>query len=182
MRRAWFLLLLPLVGCSRTERLMPLEEGRSWTYNFRGAFESAVEQVKTVRPVSVAGAAGMELVGPLGISRMAWKNGVLYVSQTSGARFTPALPLFVPPGKKVAYHGRMETSRGRFPASGTIVTVEGQTINLGAREYGTTRSTVTLKAGEDGVELITWFAPGVGIVQQEQRTNTVLDLQLQLVG
>ena len=75
----------------------------------------------------------------------------------------------------------METSAGRVPASGTIEVVEGQTLSLGAREFSTTRSTVTLKAGNDGIELITWFAPGVGIVQQEQRTNTVLDLQLQLV-
>ncbi|RYG35130.1 hypothetical protein EON81_13635 [bacterium] len=182
MRRASILLPLLLVGCSRTERLMPLEEGRSWTYSIRAGFEVAVEQVKVVRPISVAGAAGMELVGPLGISRMAWKDGVLYASQSAGARFTPALPIFVPPGRTVTYHGRMETARGRVPTSGTIKSVEGQTVNLGAREFSTTRTTVVLKAGEDGIELITWFAAGVGIVQQEQRTNNVLDLQLQLTG
>lgn len=160
---------------------MPLDEGRSWTYSVRTGFDAAVESLKTVRPVAVAGASGMELIGPLGVSRLAWKNDVLYASETVGARFVPALPLCVPVGKQVDYHGRMETSSGQTPASATINSIDGAVVKLGAREFRTVRTTVLLKAGTDAVELITWFAPDVGIVQQEQRTNTVLDAQLQLL-
>lgn len=160
---------------------MPLDEGRTWTYSVRTGFDAAVESVKTVRPISVAGASGVELKGPLGVSRLAWKDGILYASETAGARFVPALPLCVPAGKDVTYHGRMESSRGQVAASGTVSSAEGAIVKLGAREFRTLRTTVVLKAGEDGIELITWFAPDVGIVQQEQRTNTVLDAQLQLL-
>jgi len=168
------------VGCGSHTDLMPLEVGKTWNYVTRAGFNTFVEPVKVTRELAVAGAQGYELVGPLGASRLAWKGDTLYAFQTANARFIPAVPLLVPGRKEMVWRGRMESNGVIVPATAHVSHSE-EKIKIGGREIPTTLSTVIVQIPDKGIELKTWFQSGVGIVQQEQRTNRVLDVQTQFL-
>jgi hypothetical protein len=178
-------LLFPLVllGCAREDALMPLEVGREVTYVVRTGFASGVEPVRVVRRLPVAGVRGAELTGPLGSARLAWKDGVLLADATSHGRFSPPLPLLAEDGKARTWHGRLETLGREQPASAKLVHTK-ETLRLGSRRVATTlaKLTMELPASKGLIELDSWYQPGVGLVQQEQRTNGRRVLQLQLLS
>lgn len=184
MRRAALLLtlLIPL-GCARDDALMPLEVGREVSYVVRTGFTSTVEPVRVARRLPVAGVRGAELVGPMGASRLAWREGVLYADSTVNGRFSPPLPLLAEDGKQRTWHGRLETLGQEQPAS-AILKHEKETLRLGSRRVATTLAKVVLDLPDSKgtIELDSWYQPGTGLVQQEQRTNGRRVLQLQLLS
>jgi hypothetical protein len=171
----------PGPGCGQKTDLMPLETGKSWTYITKAGFNTFVEPVKVVRRMPVAGTEGYELVGPLGSSRLAWKDGVLFASTTANARFMPALPLVYPGKEERKWQGRMESNGKTYDATARI-SLKQERLKVGGGEVGTTLSTILLQIPDTGIELKTWFQPGVGIVQQEQRINRVLKVHMQLLN
>jgi hypothetical protein len=187
VRRAALFLPLLALGCARDDALMPLEVGQEVTYVAKNGFSSTIEPVKIVRELPVAGVKGVEMTGPLGTSRMAWKDGVLYADATSHGRFSPPLPMLdsqaTEKSKPRTWHGRLEIL-GREQPAGARLTHKKETIPLGSRRVATTVATLTLDlpASNGKIELISWYQPGTGLVQQEQRTNGRRVLRLELLS
>ncbi|MBX3118148.1 MAG: hypothetical protein KF784_03720 [Fimbriimonadaceae bacterium] len=158
---------------------MPLEVGSEWKYNVSGKFAKYVEPLRINKEVGVAGTQGVELTGPLGSSSMAWKNGVLYADRLAGTSYSPPLPLLAADSRTIDWKGTAS-----WPMSGSVkvearLTHEAQKLKLDAREYETTRSRLQLVLdGKRSMEVTTWFAPGTGIVRQEQRTGGELDIRI----
>ena len=162
---------------------MPLKPGHEITYLVRTGLAARVEPVRVVRSLPVAGVNGAELSGPLGTSRLAWKDGVLVADSTTHGRFSPPLPLMSNDGKDRVWDGHVETL-GRVQPGHAKLTQTKETLSLGSRRIFTTKATLTLELPESNgrIELVSWFQPTVGLVQQEQRTNGQLVLQLQLLS
>lgn len=85
-----------LMGCGSRDDWFPMKAGKHWKYNVRTGLGSQVVQVKVLRPLAVASTQGYELTGPLGTSRLGWRDGTLYADRTSNGQFEPPLPLLVP--------------------------------------------------------------------------------------
>jgi hypothetical protein len=166
-------------GAGQTD-LMPLQVGKSWTYHVMSGLDSRVESVKVVRPVAVDGVEGMELNGPLGISRLAWRHNSLLAESTSDLRFTPALPLLSANGTGAPWTGWV-TWMGRDIAATAEVTQKPRTLPLNSRTIDSIESDVVLRLPSRSIRLTTWFEPGVGIVRQEQHTGVKLDIGLELI-
>jgi len=65
-----------------------------------------------------------------------------------------------------------------------VLTHQRETLTLGTRRVATTLAKVVLDLPESHsqIELDSWFQPGVGLVQQEQRTNGRRVIQLQMLS
>lgn len=175
------LAILLLSGCQRGTQsdLMPLNVGSEWKYSVSGKFAKYVEPLRINREVGVAGTQGVELTGPLGVSAVAWKKGVLYADRLAGTSFSPPIPLLAADSHVVDYKGTAS-----WPVAGSVkvaarLTHEPQKLKLDAREYETVKARLQLVLDESrSIELTTWFAPGVGIIRQEQRTGGELDIRI----
>jgi hypothetical protein len=168
-------------GCSRQPELMPLYVGRETTYVVRSGLDSKVDPVKVVREVPIAGVRGYELKGPLGVSRLAWKDGVLLASSTANARFDPPLPLLALDKKDRRWSGTVEV-RGQSSEAEATLQHQEERIEIGGRRMETTLASLRLKMPRGSIELLSWFHPGSGLVQQEQRTNDQLVLRMEILG
>jgi hypothetical protein len=140
-----------------------------------------VDSVKVTRPVSVADVEGFELNGPLGVSRLAWRGNALVAESSAGLRFSPPIPLLAPDGKEATWHGRVTWLGAEKPASATVRQSK-RTLTLASRPIETTQSDLTLSLPSRKIELITCFEPGVGIVQQEQRSGGKLEVEIEMVS
>jgi len=160
---------------------MPMEAGRTLKYVVRSGFDTRVEAVTVARRLTVAGTDGYEMKGPLGVSRVAWKDGVLLAEATSNAWFRPAIPLVAEDGKDRTYHGRIEVLGKESPANATL-THKTEKIEVRNRRVSTTLATLTVKVPKGTIELTTWYQPGIGVVRQEQRTNGQRVVQMQLLS
>lgn len=169
-----------LAGCESDHPLMPLEVGRSTSYVVKFGFNSRVEPVKIVRKIAVAGTEGYELTGALGVSRVAWKDGVLFADRAVNATFEPSLPLLTEDGKERTWHGRV-VAMGNVNAASARLKQEDSTVDIGGRKVKTTLATLTVQMPKGKIELASWYAPGTGLVQQEQRTNGERVIQIQMV-
>lgn len=176
----WFpLLAIALVGCgSESHPLMPLEVGDSVTYTVRSGFDTRVETVSVTRRLPVAGTQGAELSGPLGSARLAWRDGILYADTAANAQFEPPLPMLAEDGKDRTWHGRVRTL-GREQPGSAVITQRKEKIRIGSRDVETVHVTHRLRLARADIELDTWYQPGVGVVQQEQRTKGQRVLQMQ---
>ncbi len=171
-----------LFGCDGPPDLMPLEPGRSWTYTVFTGFEKYVEPMKLVRSVAVGDAQGFELKGTFGSARLAWSGTRLVADRLGSARFDPPIPLLVLDAKgPIAWRGSLDKLSGHGTASATL-TQENETVNVGSQPYKSTKSTLSIQSGSTKIELTTWFAPGYGIVRQEQRTNGRQNLSIELLS
>jgi len=161
------------LGCAAPSNdLMPLATGRSWKYEVPPPVGPTVATYTVSRTVPVAGREGFELTSSFGTSRMVWKEGILLTSQTAGAQFAPALPIFAP--QRTTYRGVM-TFRGR------PVRVEALTIRRREKERVNLRTksvladvvdvrmdlSTKLTGSPTTYQLTTYFVPGTGIVQQD---------------
>lgn len=162
---------------------MPLEVGHEITYLVKTGFTSRVDSVRVARKLPVAGVLGAELKSGLGVSHVAWRNGVLVADATSHGRFDPPLPLVAEDGKPRGWHGEIETLGQRQEANGKL-TQKQETLRIGTRNLATTHSVLTVNILGSGGEIVvdSWFQPDVGLVQQEQRTNGRRVLQIQLLS
>lgn len=59
---------------------------------------------------------------------------------------------------------------------------KAEKLDLGGRKLSTTKVETRLTIAGQAVELDTWFAAGIGIVRQEQRTDGKQDLAIELLS
>ena len=67
------------------------------------------------------------------------------------------------------------------PATANLIQ-EGDTQTFTGRPVRTTRSTLTIIAGPQKIELITWFQKGQGPIKQEQRINDMRQVALESIA
>ena len=182
------LLVIALVssGCRRSDELFPLKIGNEWSYNVRTGLAQFVEPVKVSRSLSVAGAEGYELAGPMGSLRLGWKDKVLYATSLPNLRIaqdSPALPILVEARQKTErqWQGKIEFL-GRFQSGSATLEQAPEQLKIAGKSYDTVRAKLLLKLPERSIELITWYARGIGPIRQEQRTNGTWDVGLDYLG
>lgn len=177
MRFGLCIVIVVLAGCGRGggESFMPLTVGGRWTYSVRAGFLSRVVDIKVSRTISVADVEGVELVGPMGNSRLAWKDGLLLVEDLPGTRVSPAIPMLVGTSVKAkrAWKGIARTLAGTLEATASL-TQASDTVTLGGRTYEARRSELTVRGLGEPIVLTTWFYEGIGILRQEQRVGEQL--------
>ncbi len=172
------LLLLAVLGCGCSgsrESLFPLKVGNAWNYTIRGGFVTRVDSIKVDNEISVAGTKGWRLVGQMGMSRVAWKNGVLYAEEVPGCRFYPAAPILnaAPDAAPMVWKGRLWVMGRAFDANATVGSSKDK-FEIAGRKYDAVVSTVSLSTGQSQIELKTWYVDGIGPVRQEQRIDGTL--------
>jgi hypothetical protein len=173
---------LVAASCGSSDSLMPDRTGLTWTYSVRTGFGAQfVEDVRIMRRLSVTGAEGFELSGPMGAARLAWKKGALWAQDFGNARALPAIPLLRLDRQPAEWNGTLETAFGLEKAAGRL-THSTERLQKGGRKWETVRTELTLERPLGATTLTTWFAPGVGIVRQEQRTRGTLDLRIEWVS
>jgi hypothetical protein len=79
------------------------------------------------------------------------------------------------------WEGALQTAFGQEKATGTLQH-ETEKLKPGSRTFETVRSELKIARPLGETVLTTWFAEGVGIVRQEQRTRGELDLRLEWVA
>jgi len=178
------LILLPLLllSCSSGSSLMPSDVGTTWTYKVRTGFgaQHVVDATITKR-LSVTGAEGFELSGPLGATRMAWKDGTLWAQNFGNAQAMPALPLLHEDRRPSEWKGILETAIGKERATARL-THANEKLESAGRTISTTRTQLVIKRPRSTTTLTTWFAEGIGIVRQEQRSDGEFELRLDRVS
>lgn len=175
----WSILILLAIGglgCGGSRQgLFPLKVGNSWTYMVRGGFVTRVESVKVVAEESVAGTKGWRLDGPMGMSRIAWKKGVLLAEELPGCRFYPPVPILnsAVDAKGLGWTGRLWVMGTSLEAKGAV-TEDADKFEIAGRKYEAVVSTLILASSKTQIELKTWFVDGIGPVRQEQRIDGTL--------
>ena len=170
-----------LLGCRGSNALLPLSVGDRWDYRFRRGMERDVAPIRVTREVPLEGGKGWELRGPMGVVRLGNVGGRLVADELGGAFLTPPLPIGVPVKTRSLWRGWVVSVAGRQPAKAEIAATEAK-LPVEGRLRALNRTVVTMRVGDHTVELQTWYAPGDGIVQQEQRTDDKLDLALERVS
>jgi hypothetical protein len=170
-------------GCGSAEDLYPLKLHEQWTYTVKNSFSTRVQNVAVTRQIPVALTNGYELDGPMGISRLAWRDGTLYAEALPNTRIYKPMPLLVAKVGPATRHwsGYVQTLAGNEKAEATMEQMP-DSIELGARKLDTVRSNLTVKLPNKTVELDTWYARGIGPVKQDERTNGNLDVHVELLG
>lgn len=175
--------LLTPFGCGSSDDLMPLREGKSWTYKVFNGYSTVIDELKVQKKLSVSGVSGWQIEGSLGQHRLAWSGKDLLCERTPNARFVPPLLLAIQ-GAETA----KRPWKGRFEAQGQVWQAEGtfeqghDKVKIAARSYQTTKTRIVLRWPGHRTELISWFAPGTGLIKQEQRTDDQLDLGLEYLS
>ncbi len=191
MRRvAPLLVLVALTGCGKSDQLFPLRIGNEWTYNVKSGLSEFVSKVTVSRNIPVAGVQGFELSSPMGISRLVWKGDILYATVLSGSRFNPPLPMLNASEEKHTFRQavRMYSGGKTYEAEATVAQ-ETQTHTRDGRKFKATMTTTLLRMKDREVEIKSVYAPGIGLVEQTQRTQAVaggsrklFDLQMDCIS
>lgn len=180
---AWFFTAVAaLAGCLGTSELFPREAGVEWTYSIRTGFGAeSVEDVRLVRTTAVAGAEGMALIGAFGESRLAWRDGALWVESLANTGFSPAAPIVAADGRFRSWKGTITTAFGEESASGRLRQRNAE-LTVAGRKFATVEAELELERPLGTTRITTWFAPKIGILRQEQRTRGSLDVRLEWVA
>jgi hypothetical protein len=157
-----------------------MEVGKAWVYMARTGLQSLPDNVRVTRRLSVDGVEGVELMGDLGVSHVAWSGSRLITDQMAGCRFLPPLPLLAVGEDQASWRGWVYSGAKREPWKAQISSQSAKLDVLGTMA-NTVCSSVDMSSGPLRLQVKTWFEPGVGIVRQEQRTNDRLDLTLELL-
>lgn len=156
--------------------MFPLRVGEEWTYTATNGFTERVQTIRVTRRIPVATRKGYELDGPMGIMRIGWVGATLYGEMLPNTRVYPPVPLLLANNPKgtALWAGSLETMGRIFPAH-AFLSQQADTVDLGTKRYDTIKTTLSLKYNSQDVELETWYAKGIGPIQQDQRTNGRLD-------
>ncbi len=168
-------LLALATGCGSPTQWMPLETGRSATYQITAGLHQFVEVVTVGKHVPVAGTNGYELTGKMGVRRMGWKGGTLYQSQSPTAMFIPALPLFLGT-PSASWKGVVRWGDRSMSGTGATTMSDG----TGEALAGCKVSTIRLDLNHHAYRLETVFKPGTGIIDQQQWMDDVSQFRMKL--
>lgn len=171
-------ILAVLVACSCSNRLQsyfPVTSSSVWKYTVQGEFDTFPDTVKTVGRVPVGQVEGFELVGGMGVSRLAWQGDTLLASELAGQRFHPPIPLLAPTA--LDWTGTWESGGKAKPANAKFSWKPTETTVSG-RKTKALESVLKFVANGRTTVLTTWFVEGIGIYRQEQRTDDRRDRRL----
>ncbi len=156
---------------------MPLEIGNKWSYYVRTALQSRVENLEVIKQMPVADTTGYLLESESGILQLAWKKNILYLQETPAIRFIPAIPWIDTKNENSEreWKGNILFLGKEYPLSINIQQ-EKTPYNHNGTKVKSIRSTLHFEHNEKSIELITWFLPEIGIVEQQHRTNQILDI------
>lgn len=178
-------LAIALAGCSAKDDYFPLRVGAHWTLTVKeDKFATRVQEMRVTRQVPVALTMGYELDGPMGISRLAWRDGRLYAGELPSTRIYKPIPLLIPqdPTASVNWSGDVETLGVVKPAKATLKQ-RIESVDVGSKHVDALRADLTVTMPNNKVvELDTWYAKGIGLVKQDERTNGNLDIHAELRG
>lgn len=180
MRRLALLLVLAVAGCGGGHELMPLSLGKKWNYSVNANFKTYTSEVTVTQKTGVADTEGYVLSGPMGESRLAWKDGVLVAEKLINTRFEPAIPLVIETDSKVLrrWEGKAMGLWGTATGKAVLEQAPGQE-KIGGRTVKTTKTVLTLTLPKSTVRLQTMFQPGGGILTQRQWIDGNLVLSLE---
>ena len=170
-------------GCAR-QNYFPLALGETWTYSVRtGLGITSVEQVRVSRSLSVAGTDGWELSGPLGTSRLAWKDGLLLGETFTNLRFEPAIPMLVGGEKEAerSWRGIVRHLGRELEAVGTLKQSMGKDT-IGTKEVEVLRTVLTLQLPDRQILVESAYTERLGLVRQRQETDGRFDVALEYLG
>ena len=85
------------------------------------------------------------------------------------------------PRRVATWHGRVVSLGKERPGSAVLTERFDKEIDVGTRKASIILATVTLTIPNGRIELDSWYEDGLGLVQQEQRTNGARIVQLQLL-
>lgn len=161
-----------IAGCGADDRLMPLQVGNEWSYDVKTGLPESVASLKVTREVPVADQTGYEISGPMGISRLTWKGEMLVASVLGNTRFHPPLPLLnsIEEKQTTKWSGRMYSQGRTFEAEATL-SQEPTPLSREGRKYRAIKTVMLIRLPSRELEIQTWYAPGVGILNQVQRTR-----------
>jgi hypothetical protein len=152
---------------------MPLHEGAVWTYAFEGVGGlKRTFEMRTARPAPVSSFSGWEIDSDFGVSKMAWSSESLLASELSGARFEPPIILLKPglgDGDEVTWSGTMRVG-GVDKEATAVLSQKSEKIEVENESYQTLRAELLISTKETDLSLLTWYAKGIGIVRQQQRS------------
>lgn len=166
------MLVLVLTGCGVDDKLMPLRVGNEWSYNVKTGLPESVASVKVSRELPVAGQAGYELNSPMGVSRLTWKGELLVATVIGNSRFNPPLPLLnsIDQKQTTKWVGRMYAQGRTYEATATL-TQEPSPLTREGRKHQAVKTVLLIRLPSRELEVQTWYAPGIGILNQVQRTR-----------
>ncbi len=168
--------VLVLAGCGADDKLMPLRVGNEWSYGVKTGLPETVASVKVTREIPVAGKTGYELTSPMGISRMTWKGERLVATVLGNSRFQPPLPLLNSIEQKYTeqWEGRMYAQGRTFAARATL-SQEPVPLTREGKKHRAIKTILLIQLPSQELEIQSWYAPGVGILNQVQRTRQGTD-------
>ena len=169
-------------GGPEKSELMPLTVGKQMTYSVNAGFEKMIDPIKVARTVPVAGTTGYELTSSFGTSRLAWRDGELLAAQTANAFFTPPIPLLTEDGSNRDWTGKIESMGRVSQGTATLTQKKSEKIRIATQEFTTQATELTFRLPRGTIVVNSWFASGIGLVQQEQRTNDQFVLRLELLN
>jgi len=173
-------LLLALAGCKSGSRLAPLDKGHEWTYKVQTPLYSYVETVRVGESVPVGPISGVELTGPMGRSCVGWRGSRLEASALGTTQYEPPIPLVDASMSKATWKGKVISAGKAVDATATLEH-KRETLRLPSRQFETVRSTLKVTGLGIDMELISWFANGVGVVRQEQRNDGDLAVRMEWI-
>lgn len=190
--------LISLMACGQGgPSYMPLVDDKEWTYSVTSPFQSNIIKMGVGKHVSVGGFDGRTLASELGETRLAWDRKRLVASMLANTNFIPPIPLLVadkiPERKKnrEAEFASVELWQGTFESLGRVRRAKAtlsermSPLQIKNEEIETVETVlrVELEGAKEDVplEIRTWFSRKDGIVRQEQRTNRLLIVSMELL-
>ncbi|HMS54602.1 MAG TPA: hypothetical protein PKA27_04310 [Fimbriimonadaceae bacterium] len=180
MRRLLLLGLVALIaGCGSGSDLYPLRVGAKWDYQVRTALARSVSAFKVTGRAPIAGEYGYVIESDMGKSILVWKSGQLLASRLGGTRFSPPIPILVEDEIKNGITTKTSIEFGGTKEDGVaILTQASDKLTIEGKESSVIRATVILQTPSREVRTISTYAPGKGLIQQQQLTDGRFDLSL----
>lgn len=133
--------------------------------------------------IRVGLSSGWLLSGSGGDNRLAWVNNRLIASEFSAMKFDPPITLLKPEtdAAQWTYNGLAE-SRTVKESVNAALNQQKETVKVGDESRDTLRVSLEMEFHGERITLDTWFERGTGIVRQEQHSDGLFVVSLELIS
>lgn len=172
-------LLLLALGCGGGSNLYPLQVGAKWDYQVRTALARSVSTFQVTGRAPISGEYGYVIESEMGKSILVWKEGRLLASRLGGTRFSPPIPILAEGDIKNGIRTKTAVEFGGLKEQGVaVLTQSNDKLTIEGKEANVVRATVIFQTPSREVRTISTYAPGKGLIQQQQLTDGRFDLSL----
>ncbi|MBA4291817.1 hypothetical protein C0431_02505 [bacterium] len=170
-------------GCAKTNQLMPLELGNTWTYQVSSGLNKRVEEIKVTEKTNVGRNTGFVLQSPAGTTTLAWQGNDLVAGRFANSEFFPPLPLYspLPDGQELKWKGTIRTAGSSSNATATLRSAKSKET-IDGTEFELQVGELTIQSQGKTQSVSTWLRPRKGIYRQEHRVNDQLVTRVQYVS